>query len=78
VPADYLQVERRELQFVRSLERNERNRKILDREPGRIEDGDVFRRPATLGRSREDVPKLRYVVTTENAGFDGVNEIAVM
>jgi hypothetical protein len=49
----------------------------LNREPGRVEGGDVFLSPA-LGRPGEDIAKLRYVVTAENAGFDRMNEIAVM
>jgi hypothetical protein len=74
----FLQVDRRELQFVCSLHRSQRDREILNCKSPRVEDGDVFLRLATLGCSREDVAKLGHIVTTEDAGFDGVNEIAVM
>ena len=37
-----LDVDRREVEPVRTLERRERDREILDREPGRVEDGDLL------------------------------------
>ena len=51
-----------------------RDREILDREPGRVEQRDVARATAAVGLSHQHCAQVGDVVTSDDAGIDGAGE----
>src|SRR5206468_2020403 len=78
VATGVLEVERREVQLVGALHRCERDGEVLDREAGRVEDGDVARRLAAGRLSHENCAELVRLVLSDRTGLDGVSELAVV
>src|SRR5207244_978402 len=71
VATGVLEVERREVQLVGALHRCERDGEVLDREAGRVEDGDVARRLAAGRLSHENCAELVRLVLSDRPGLAG-------
>ncbi len=63
---------------VVAAQHGERHRQILNREPGRVEDGDLLGAAAALGGSVEHRTELGHGLAREGARLDGVHELAVV
>src|SRR4051794_7007394 len=76
---DGLQLEAREpADRVGRFGRGERNREILDREPGRVERGDVGVVLAARRVTREHAPDRRDVLLRDELRLDRVRELAAV
>src|SRR3954451_12587972 len=73
-----LEVERGEVQLACPPHRRERDREILDRESGGIEDRDVARRRPAGRLPREDCAKFSGPVVSDRTSLDGVSQFAVV
>src|SRR5207244_4346876 len=73
-----LQADDGRIELAGAFHRGERDREILNREPGRVEDGDVPVRCPSVGTTDEDVTELRHGVTRDRTGLDRVDEISVV
>ena len=76
--AGVLELEARELQVVRALDGGERDREILDREPGRVECRDLLVGAPTFGRAGQHCAELRDVAFGHEPRVDGVRELAAV
>src|SRR5262245_30509199 len=78
IAARGLELKRGEVQLVLALDRRERDREILDREPGRVEGRDLVGSRAPLRVTGEDRAELGHTVPLELPGLDRVHELAVV
>jgi hypothetical protein len=73
-----LEVDLRQVELVGPLERNERDREILQRETGRIEQRDVGGRFSAGRGSDEHVADLAHVLSIDEAGCNSRGKLASM
>jgi predicted enzyme related to lactoylglutathione lyase len=64
--AAFLEIDRRQVELVRVLERGEGDREVLDREAGRVERRDLVVAAAAVSVACEDAAELRDVVAGEH------------
>src|SRR5262245_31805081 len=72
------QLERRERELVRPLNRREGDREILDRKAGRVEHRRVVSAATSIGVAGEDLADLGHVLATKSPGFDCIDDVAVV
>src|SRR5919109_196141 len=71
-----LEVDVLKIQLADALERGERDRQVLDREAGGVEDRDVVVALATRGLPGQNVSQLRYIFPREDTLLDRRFEVA--
>jgi hypothetical protein len=67
-----------EIELVGLCQRGARDRQILDREAGRVEEGDVARAPPSFGLSCEDEPDVRDAIAGHDPGSDSGCQLAAV
>ncbi len=72
------EVERRQIELAGSLHRRERDREVLDREPGRVECRDLVIGTAPVRFPGENGAELSDLLALQRACLDGVHELAVV
>jgi hypothetical protein len=70
-----LEIERLEVQFIRPLNRGQRDRQVLDRQAGRVEDRDLVVVPAAWREASEHGTEVRHVLPQEHTLLDSAARV---